>query len=341
MPAFGYAESVKIHSSWRDLVDTCKIMLPRRISNGYWNQNGVSLNKVIQRGMPVTVQLGYGGNSLPAGGSGFTDKYTTVFTGFVSSVGPSIPVEIDCEDNMFKFKNITVAPKIFQNPTLSQILDYCKVSAIIPYKTQGVITIPDFTIDRGTGTVLRVLNKLREHVHIYSFLRIINGVETVVVGQPYDASRNVTEHILRFGENVVDYGKLKYMDANDIKIELQAIGKNLAGKELSVSVGDAGGDHFTWYCYQTTLDAKALKDMANRRIAYYKYTGYRGDIECYGLPTLKHGEIASLQDPDWNDRDGKYFIDAVLTEWGKNGFHQRAPLGPLASAVYNIDALTA
>jgi len=305
--------------------------------NGYWNQTGTRLDTVIQRGMPVTVQLGYGGATLPVGGSGQTDTYTTTFTGFVSTVTPGIPVTITCEDNMYQFKNISVAPKIFKSPSLNQILDYCGVSAIFPYQTLGVVTIPDFVIDRGTGTVLRVLNKLREHVKIYSFLRTINGVETMIVGQPYDASGNAPVHTLAFGENIVDYGNLKYMDAGDIKIELTAIGKNYAGKEVSVTVGDTGGDHFTRYYYQSVLDAKPLKDMANRDIAYYKYSGYRGKIPCYGLPTLRHGDIVKVLDPDWGDRNGEYFLDEVETEWGQGGFRQHAQLGPLASAVYNIN----
>ena len=337
LPVFNYADEVEITSTWRNLLDTCSITLPRKIANGYWNQSGVRLDTVVTRGMPVTVQLGYGGHTLPAGGSGDVDTYTTVFNGYVSGVHPGIPVKIDCEDNMFVLKNTSVAPKVFaNNPTLNQILAYCGLSNYFPYQTLGVTTIGNFVIDRSMGTILRVLHELKEKYHIYSFLRTINGVDTVIVGQPYDASGNAPVQILEFGQNLVDYGTLKYMDANDIKIELQAVAKKYDGSELTVTIGDSGGDHFTWYTQQDTLDAAALKAMAQRRIAYYKYTGYRGDVNAYGLPTLHHGDIASLIDPDWKDRNGEYFLDEVKTKWGKEGFRQHGKLGPLASVVYQF-----
>jgi hypothetical protein len=336
---FGFADNVEITSSWKQLVDTCHIKLPRRIANGYWNQTGTRLDTVIKRGMAVNVQIGYGGSSLPTvqGNSATTDSYTTVFAGFVSVVHPGIPVRIDCEDNMFKLKQLPVAPRQFVNPTLNQVLDYCNISSVFPYTTLGTVSISNFVIDRSTGTALKVLKRLKERYKIYAFLRTINNVQKLVVGQPYDASGNAPQQTLEFGQNIVDEGSLKYMDADDILIELQAVGKNYAGQELSVTVGDSGGDHYTRYYVQPTLDAKLLKTMAQRDLAYYKYTGYRGRVTAFGLPTINHGDIVMLEDPDWGDRNGSYFVDEVKTDWGKEGFRQHVELGPRSDVVYNIN----
>ena len=317
--SFEYVTDISMRSSWKDLTQTCHIKLPRNVGNYGTGR----LDTLIYRGMAVSVAFGYDG------------AYDFTFNGFISKIMPTIPVEIMCEDNMFKYKTLVVAPKSFVQPTVKQILDYCNVSSVMPYTTLGDITITDFLIDKKMGTAARVLQSLIVDLKLYSFIRTVNGVETLIVGQPYDDTGNAPQVNFAFGENIEDFGNLTYMDEADIRILLEAVSKRNAGKDLKVEVGDSDGDKRTRY-YFNVPDVATLTQMANRDIAYYKYGGYRGDFKAFGIPKVNHGDIVNLSDADFSDRNGSYYVDAVWTTGGDGGIRQKIELGPLADSVYKF-----
>ena len=313
--SFQYVTEIEGKESWKDLTDTCHIKLPRNVGNYGTGR----LDAIIYRGMKVKFEYGYVG-----------EAYRT-FTGYIASIKPTIPVEVICEDEMFLFKNLVVKPKSFVRPSLSDILDYCNVGSVMPYTTLGDVTLSDFLIDKKMGTAARVFQALKDDLKIYTFIR--NG--KLVVGQPYDASGNARVVNFEFGQNIEDTGSLQYMDEKDIRIQLEAISKRNTGKDLKVTVGDSDGDKRTRYYYNVT-DLASLTKMANRDVACYKYSGYRGKFKAFGIPLVEQGDIVSLSDPDFKDHDGKYYVDAVFPSFGEGGIRQHIELGPLADSVYKF-----
>ena len=84
--------SVTTKSSWKALADTASIKLPnlKRLADGKRAED------LIHVGDTVVIKLGYDG------------KLQNEFTGYVSSIKPTIPLEIICEDEMWQLKRRTV-----------------------------------------------------------------------------------------------------------------------------------------------------------------------------------------------------------------------------------------
>ena len=88
---FNWINYIEISKSYEHLTGTAKVILPKRITD-----TGLELFSgalpIFERGDNVLIEGGY-----------FPNRYT-LFEGFVSKVSARIPVEIDCEDYMYLFK---------------------------------------------------------------------------------------------------------------------------------------------------------------------------------------------------------------------------------------------
>jgi len=76
------------------------------------------------------------------------------------------------------------------------------------------------------------------------------------------------------------------------------------------------------------MDTKSLEFAAKEWIKENKYTGYRGDVETFGEPIMKHGDMAKITSEKLPERDGTYLIKKVKRVYGvDNGNHQIFTLG--------------
>src|SRR5690606_22653624 len=86
--SLNYIHKVVVESSWKLLTSTCELTMPRNLKF-----NGERLESVVKVGDLVSVFVYYK-DSAPR----------VEFAGFISKINPQIPLQVQCEDLMWKFK---------------------------------------------------------------------------------------------------------------------------------------------------------------------------------------------------------------------------------------------
>jgi hypothetical protein len=294
--------SVNIESSWDIFTDTCKITLPRRVS---WKGKALATGSdpLIKKGDQVSVSLGY------------DDKNTPIFEGYVTSVSSKIPVEITCEDKMWKLKQSTFTNS-YKTVTLKKLLQDMLLGGI--QFEAPTVELGPFRVSKASPA--QVLDELRNTYFLKSFFR----AGKLYVGLAYWASLQKT-HKIRFDLHVPEDGNnLEFVRKEDIKIKLVIIVISKDNSKNEYQYGDKEGEERTFHYFNIT---KAQADeYAKKEEERLRYDGYRGSLTIFGQPTFFHGDVADITDPVYPERDGKYLVKAVSTSFGTDGFRQTLEL---------------
>lgn len=342
---FDFAADEAGSSTWAHLTDTFKITLPRAIyfvdSDGNsitWDKTPIYGNPdkqpLILRGDKISVTHGYS-YYKPTGGS--FDRKTIVtkeyerFAGYITKIKNQTPMELECEDNMFGAKQTFVedgAWTIDGNPLTIEklLLKFLKASTFSDAKNWTVVTdnyehkINKFFTKHYT--LAMVLDDLRKHYHFESFFR--GSVLHCGIIRYYPEER--TTHQFEFQNNIIT-NNLDYQRADDVRIgiiaksivKFELVGVNSSGKkrtqhkQLEVRVGDMDGEVRTLFFWGVT-DTEELKRQALAKLPFIKYEGFRGSFVTFGLPFVKHGDLAQLRNPKLPEMNGTYLVKEVQTE---------------------------
>jgi hypothetical protein len=297
---FDFCCSVEISSSWQNLTDTAKIIIPRKIT--FEGKNIVAgSDPIFKRGDKVEIQLGY------------DDQLKTHFEGYVTQIKPELPIEIFCEDAMWLLKQ-KVVTKSYPSVNLKTLLTDC-IGNTLPFEATD-INLGKFRITRAT--VAQVIEELRKTYGITSFIRggkLFSGLAY------YPSQRN--EEVFDFTRNIIE-SDLEYKIAEDTKIKVEAISILSDNTKIEETVGDTDGEVRTMHYYN--LSRTDLKATATREIDKLRYTGYRGRITTFGEPFVKHGDGAIIIDDKLTEKQGTYLIKAVNYTFGTSGFRQEIEL---------------
>jgi hypothetical protein len=301
---FTHVNEVSISSSRKELVDTAVIRLPRRYKSA-------TLTSVIKEGDPVSVELGYKG------------KLKTEFTGYVLKIGTKIPVEITCEDQMYKLKRTPAKAKIWASTTLKEIIHHLAPDASIEVPS---IALAPYYI-KGKLNVAKVLESLKDQYGLDVFYRP-DGKLYVGLGLYEKQSIQMGSNYYDTSLNVIN-NDLQFRTADAIRIRLKMISMQPNGKHITYEGGDGDGEIRTLHEYNLKLED--MKKLIDSRIKLFKTDRADGQFETFGIPFAMHGMIASLHNPYFTDQDGSYFIDKVETRFGVDGFRRVNTLGKRAS----------
>jgi hypothetical protein len=322
---FDFVHSIEIESSYENLTDTCKIVIPRKLVF-----EGLDLftgdNPIFKRGDKIEVSLGY------------VPNITKVFSGYIKTVGSNVPTVLECEDGMYLLKQYTVnyPSKKALNDVIStlkvhpatiplkvkldELLDFCLTPKGIEYEIVDNIDLGSFRAINATPAM--ILDKLKSEYGLYSYFR--NGV--LHVGFANDASVT-SEASFKMEEVIINSDTLEWQRAEDVRLKCVAISifpDNT--KSDPIEFGDPNGNQITIHKYN--MDAKSLEFAAKEWIKENKYTGYRGEVETFGEPVMKHGDRAKITSEKLPERDGIYLIKKVKRVYGVNeGNHQIFTLG--------------
>lgn len=291
-----------IRSTWKEFTDGVKLTIPKNIrSQDQPIVNGA--NSIFKRGDKVSIELGYSPN------------LTKVFDGYISNVSIKTPIEIECSDAMFLLKNKSFT-KAWKKVSLNELLTFITDGTGIPFDCPEA----DLGAMRLTNvTAVQVLDELKKTYFLDGFIQ--NG--TLYVGRQYIAE-NEKIHKITIEKQVID-DQLIWRDETDIKIKLKAISMLPDNTKIEIEVGDGDGETRTAHYYN--LDKDSLTEIATKEINKYKFTGFRGGFETFGEPVIKHGDLIELVSLKIPERNGRYFVDAVETSFGMNGFRQKIELG--------------
>lgn len=322
--SFNFVHSIEIESSYENLTDTCKIIIPRKLTfDGDPLFNGD--NPIFRRGDKIEVSIGY------------VPNIKKVFSGYIKNVGSNVPTILECEDDMWLLKQYTVnypskaglidriskAPLKYHPTTiqptlkLNELLDYCLPN--IEFETVDNIDLGKFTIINASPAM--VLDKLKDEYGLYSYFR--NGV--LNVGFANDASVT-SEAEFKMEEVVINSDSLEWQRAEDVRLKCVAISMNKDNTKTQVEFGDSDGNQITIHKYD--MHAKSLEFSAKEWIKENKYTGFKGEVETFGEPVMNHGDRCKLTSIKLPERDGTYLIKKVKRIYSVDaGNHQILTLG--------------
>jgi hypothetical protein len=293
--AFSFVHEVEIEKSRKTLTNTCKITLPRKIKvlNG-------DINTILKRGSKVSVTLGYEPNSR------------LEFTGYIARIDAKIPFVVYCEDEMWKLKQNNLS-KAFKKVKLKEVIDFIYKG---PSRVADLV-IGDIVIkQQSTAQVLDALKKFALQAYFDA-----DGVLVVDFAGSLKAAP--IEVIYDFNKNVID-NNLEYTRKEDIRIKVKGTSKTATGKKIEFIGGDADGEERT--LNYINIDQDDLRLIVNKELDKLKQDGYKNSFNTFGLPYAEPGYVAIMKDAEYQERDGSYLIEAVVTTSGVNGFRRKVTL---------------
>jgi hypothetical protein len=296
--------SVNIESSRKNLTQTASIKFPR-----YWQLVNDERYK-INVGDRVRILLGYDGFLIEE------------FAGYVAERVLSSPLEIKCEDEMWKYKQETITRE-WKSISLDALL-----KLLLPGAKMGDIpevTLSPFRIDRASAA--KALEKIKEEYGLDIYFR----GKTVHVGLPYFETE-LPRCILHFQRNLPkENTELQFKTKQDVRLNVNAVSVLPDNTSISVKVGDSNGDSITLH-YYNIKDEKQLRRLALQHMEELRYDGYKGSVRSFGRPITMHGMVATIVDDRYPERNSSVFIDAVRVNYDASGYRRINELGRRAQA---------
>ncbi len=178
-----FVTEVEIKSSWKDLTTTAKLVFPRNIyvktphGNVNWFDQAVyaqiegnTTPPIILRGDRISINLGYYHNP----GGGYITEMNEEFNGFITKINPKMPMEIECEDNMWLLKQALCPNKVFK----------AKENAPNgkPWNVQSIVTylLSNSSVASGNTYVNSVLIPQLKKITVINGVGLSESVETHV-----------------------------------------------------------------------------------------------------------------------------------------------------------------
>lgn len=301
------------------LTNTAKVILPRKLT-----QRGLPLftgtNPIFKRKDKIKIEAGYFPNRK------------TVFEGFITHVSANVPVELECEDYMFLFKQFKFTypkklevrtlskkgkplkhPKVTsENITLSQLIGNVFNEGEYHGLLDEITYAIDFSQDVQLGQ-FRVSNA--SPAQVFEKLKDNNGIickmqgRVLRVGLAYNPLDTKTGEF-KMEEVCINSNDLDYQREEDINIKVKCISIMPDNSRIEVEAGDAEGEQRTYHYYNVTKK-EDLQKIADEAVKKEKYTGFRGDFETFGEPYLRPGDAAKIVSKKLPERNGTYLINGV------------------------------
>ena len=349
-----FVHECEITSSWKNLTGTCKITFPKNIiirrADGTKYDLSSTVNMIggsegsepplFARGDSVKVEECYW--YYDAQGNEQRPDYYTTFEGWITKVKTKVPIELDCEDNMYQLKQIQIpknkrfypSNKWTAETMVKDLLQGTGFTLADP--PSGVSTnIGDFRIVDDI-TIGRMLEILQKDYHIESWFRGTVLHSSAIVYYPNDPQQK--SPVFQDTKNIVQ-NDLDYTRQDDILMGAKAISVNKTEatkvnsrghatkvhKRLEAFVGRSGGDVRTLWFYDIATVAE-LKKQGELKLRRFYYEGFRGNFTTFGEPYTYHGDLARIQSLKFPDTNGTYFVKSVTRTSGVGGRRQKIEL---------------
>ena len=280
------------------LTDICKITLPKKIK---WDgENEVP----VKRGDAVKVWLGY------------DDRNELAFAGYVKEVGFKTPVVLECEDEMFKLKQMAAIKKAYKSTTLEQLL---KDQGLTDVKVMGEQTLGAYRVT--ADTVASLLGKLQES-GIRSFFRCEDGKPVLYSGVIFERGTGASQ-VFATGINIINDQSLEQQKADTMRLNVKAVSILPNNKKIKVEVGDADGERRTITTYNKT--ESQLKAWAEQEIKRLKRDGLKGSLTTFGYKLVDKLDTVGIKID--GTPMGVYQVKKNVIKYGSGGYRQEVTLG--------------
>lgn len=355
---FNFCNNFEASDTWVDLTNQAKIIFPKNIYVRDQNQltplGGTGTQKLInnlfQRGDSVTINFGY--YTYQNGQERLDMPAEPIFTGYISKVNSKIPIEIECEDNMWLLKQIPCKPQTWpKTKSVEELLRTLLVGTDFSVNALANTTIGDFVIQ--DESVAQLLVRLQKDFRLESYFK---GNELRIGFSIYNVAEAKT-HNFTFQQNIIS-DSLEFQRKDDVKLSAivtsnveKTQGTNKKGQpktklekiEILVYANPQGefvyqrkpeggdfpenieGERRTMNFINIT-DINKLFEAGKEELQKYYYTGFKGSFVTFAVPCVRMGDIVNIKDPIMPDRNGKYIVKSVKYTGGVQGHRQEIEL---------------
>lgn len=298
----GMLDRVEIHKSVELLADTATIVLPAAEYN-----IALSVEEQLHRGDSVVIKLGYKESGL-----------VEEFRGYLQSISTdSGSITLKMEDKLYTLRK-DIPNETHKRVKLSELLASVLKAA---GSTLSVDCDYDWTYEKfviNNATAYDVLKKVQDEcgadIYIQDDTLHIHPPGSVVgVDRYYDFSLNVEEC------------DLTYRLAAERKYKVVVKATMPDGKVKELEVGSTGGNKIEVKC--PTSDEASMKLRGEVELKRRSFDGYEGSITTWLIPECLPGDTAELKDRDYPEKDGRYFVNSVTTEFSRSGGKRIVELG--------------
>lgn len=297
--------SCEIKKSVHQIVQSTKIELP--LSVLFQNNElleRVKLTDKIKEGDSIKIDLGYDG------------KNRTEFTGYIKKINTKIPLVLECEDEMYLFRKVYFT-KNFKKATLKEVLQFIiqKVFnetglSLELYKNMPQLTVTNFMLNNCNG--IEALQGLADtYPMLSSFLIDVEGKKVLYCGLIYGFKKAEIKY--KLNANTISNDELKYDEKDQAKHRVKIVNFKPDGTKEEFTYGDKKDTEVT-FTYNSSHSHAELKLLADAELLK-RVTGYRGIIETFLIPNVEPGNIAKIDDGQFN-RTGTGYIGTVTTTFG-------------------------
>ena len=294
-----YVTEVEITRDTEKLTDTCKITLPKKLK---WDGES---RVPLQRGDGVKVWLGY------------DDNLELAFVGYVREVGFKTPIVVDCEDEMYKLKQLPAQKKAYKNATLEQLLKDQNIGCTI--KVMGEQHLGQYRVT--SDTVASMLGKLQQN-GIRSFFRYEDGKPVLYAGVLFETSATISQ-VFATGINIISDDSLEQQKADSMRLCIKAVSLMPNNKKIKVEVGDADGERRTIHTYNKK--ESELKAWAEQEVRRLKRDGLKGSLTTFGYKLADKLDAVGIKID--GTPMGIYQIKKNVIKYSTGGYRQDITLG--------------
>lgn len=378
--SFDFVTDFEASDTWVDLTNQAKITIPKNIyardGNGKLfplggtnkNIGGFSNEQpLFLKGDKVTINFGY--YRYDKLGNEFKELPTTpIFTGYITEITSKKPMELKCEDNMWKLKQLPAPNKSYSaNTAWEDILRELLTGTGFTVNALTSTKLGEFRI--MNETVAQVIERVRKDYHMEAYFRgneLRCGAKVYLDSDNVDASGKDIVKTFVFQNNIIS-DDLMYKRKDDIilsaicysvnKNEIQETTKTgktktkqerleilvywdkqtqefkyqkkEKGKEYPQNVE---GERRTLYFWNIKSVDDLFKNGVDELKKFY-YTGFKGKFTTFGIPFVRSGDNIIIKDAILPERDGKYKVKSVNYSGGTGGHRQEIVLDYLIAKI--------
>lgn len=317
--SFDFVTNLTIESSWDTFTDKGVLTIPNKFRKDNKDLI-VGDNNVFKRGDKVEIKIGYFPNLV------------TKFKGFLSNIQPDSPLIMNFEDTMWLLKQENLVSKTFTKTKIRDVIEYATASLTdlkIEFDNPDT-EIGDFQVDNkgfvNAVTVFEVLKKQFGYfIYFQDEILQVRKIRSVL-------SLSKPIHKMSFQKNVIESSLIFQRDDDvNLVIKVESIdlitnkritryGFKVKG-EVVISAAQRTGQT-TKSINVLNLNVKQIDEFIRDNIDKYIYEGYIGDFTTFLEPAVEHSDRIEFTDLKHPEREGRYLIKKVTTNFGINGGRQ-------------------
>jgi hypothetical protein len=365
--SFDFVNEFTATDTWVDFTNQGTLKFPKNIYTRDENNNLFYLggsnknsggfsndNPLFLKGDLVTINFGY--YYYDKLGNEYKElPNKPIFTGYIVDVGSKKPIEIKCENNMWKLKQIAAPNKLFPQSkyTWESILAELLTGTGFTVNALTSTKIGDFRTENET--VAQVMERVRKDYHLEAYFRDnelrcgakiyvdSEAVESTFVFQEniisddlaykrkddtilsavcYSVNKNEITETTKTGKTKTKQERTEILVYWDKALNTFKYQKKEKGKEYPQNVE---GERKTLYFW----DIKSVDELFSKGVDELKkfyYTGFKGKFTTFGIPYVKMGDNVIIKDNLLPERNGKYKVKGVNYSGGTNGHRQEITL---------------